>query len=618
MRPWLVHSLGRDLLGPIRGPDERLSKSERPDLIYSLGILAPPERNEKSLPERRLDMESFDEELEPKSGDEGTDAPREAAIFSPGLDPKAYPPSMGISFTCRSEGEPHFDVAISYARYRLLGEEYCRSPRGAIIPSSEISRALDEGGHGSVYLGPISKSTLEPQILALCDDAESEARLYVRRRKSDTDLWTITLMLTTQIEAQEKFELDTRCERMIFQPEIRIRLNEGTEQAESGEKTPPIGNLTEDQIDEELYRGRGQVARGHLCSAMWKEHDPQDMSENERYALRSQLSEVSTDAHDSPPFFWVDNDHPAFSDDSEGLYPPDIRTEYIPLVNLPAPDMDPEPENIPEWRQPILASELAEASTSQEIRRILTPLVSGYERWVNETFDSSEVGVQLKTLARKSLKRMQKGLEMIARDDDARLAFNMANKAIFVSNRWRNPDRSFKWRKFQIAFALSSIESTSNRKSSDRKDLDLLWVATGGGKTEAYLLLISYLICLKRIRPQLDSTNTSEEIPWQGVNVLTRYTLRLLTIQQFRRALGVITAMEALRTGGEEGEGWLPAMTILRGCGCAFSQAQKASSSSGRPVSVKSPAWIRQSPVCAPTSTTKRFLSPKKFGHIQK
>ena len=76
-----------------------------------------------------------------------------------------------------------------------------------------------------------------------------------------------------------------------------------------------------------------------------------------------------------------------------------------------------------------------------------------------------------------------------------KLAFNIANRAIFQANLWANQirgrDREFVWRKFQLAFALSTIESVTYPDSDGRRDLDLLWVATGGGKTEAYLLVMA-------------------------------------------------------------------------------------------------------------------------------
>ncbi|MFQ5576664.1 MAG: DISARM system helicase DrmA [Anaerolineae bacterium] len=78
----------------------------------------------------------------------------------------------------------------------------------------------------------------------------------------------------------------------------------------------------------------------------------------------------------------------------------------------------------------------------------------------------------------------------------------------------------------------------------DRRTCDLLWFPTGGGKTEAYLGLAAFTLALRR---QRGSQSERGHNTGAGVGVFSRYTLRLLTIQQFRRALGVITACEFLR-----------------------------------------------------------------------
>jgi len=162
--------------------------------------------------------------------------------------------------------------------------------------------------------------------------------------------------------------------------------------------------------------------------------------------------------------------------------------------------------------------------------------------------------------------RMRAGLELVRDDGQVRQAFMLANRAVLLQQvhsagttrelsydtraqavRFSQPRRQADplspppgrgaWRPFQVAFLLAAMPSCANRSHPDRDLVELLFFPTGGGKTEAYLGLSAFSIFLRRLRDPADV----------GVEVLMRYTLRLLTAQQFQRAAALVCAMETIR-----------------------------------------------------------------------
>ena len=69
-----------------------------------------------------------------------------------------------------------------------------------------------------------------------------------------------------------------------------------------------------------------------------------------------------------------------------------------------------------------------------------------------------------------------------------------------------------------IAFILLSLDSLVDERHEDRKLMDLIWFPTGGGKTEAYLGLVAFVLFHRRLT--VDNHDYS-----YGTAVLTRYTL---------------------------------------------------------------------------------------------
>ena len=134
---------------------------------------------------------------------------------------------------------------------------------------------------------------------------------------------------------------------------------------------------------------------------------------------------------------------------------------------------------------------------------------------------------------------MNAGVDFLAAEPDAALAFRRANQAIHRSMVQLRGERvDWAWRPFQLGFLLATIPSTVSEEDDDREVLDLIWFQTGGGKTEAYLGLIAFLLVWRRLRYGEQGGGTA---------AFMRYTLRLLTRQQFERATGVICALELLR-----------------------------------------------------------------------
>lgn len=157
---------------------------------------------------------------------------------------------------------------------------------------------------------------------------------------------------------------------------------------------------------------------------------------------------------------------------------------------------------------------------------------------------------------KKIIQRLEEGIEQVTRSERALeyLAFQFANKAMVLQRAYSKvaqvyrsekkrirPELTGEWRLFQLIFLLMNVVGASNEQHEDRKIVDLIWFPTGGGKTEAYLGVAAYTMAYRRL---LAPDHVDK---YAGVTVFMRYTLRLLTTQQFQRAAALICAAEMLR-----------------------------------------------------------------------
>ena len=185
----------------------------------------------------------------------------------------------------------------------------------------------------------------------------------------------------------------------------------------------------------------------------------------------------------------------------------------------------------------------------------LRPLVDEYRAWIEGRREEMEAlqggrrdtaeGLLLR--ARHAADRIERGIALLASNEDALDAFRMANRAVASALRRRlgaqlDDRQRPRWRAFQLAFILLNLPGLADPFDPHRETVDLLFFPTGGGKTEAYLGLAAFTMVLRRLR------NPGQNgVQGAGVSIIMRYTLRLLTLDQLARASGLVCALELER-----------------------------------------------------------------------
>lgn len=494
-------SLTKELLGPRNGSDETFDIDRDPRTEYITGVLEPKDYDRTMEDYQNSDIGTY---VPQEEGDEDDiDSSNDFEIHPANFDPRALPKSLGLSFVIKSEDIPKIDMCVTWARY-VKSSKWERKPENSILYDIDASKQnVWRPGRG--------------------------VRIVMNSICIEKNVWHVSIYLVNET----KFEKYVTTPELIFQPQIRVNFHDGVTAINVDRRR--LSGSEEGQL-ELLYRDFQGLARGHLCGATWKEIDPE---------------------RPYPGFdnnFLVSDDIKKLSDEEQKKFVnPHVRSEYLPAYSVNQSTVL--AENIPTMIQDDMSAEiLSEKYVVKDMIDSLEKIPNQYNEWIEiQRNNAKNLHDSQKQTANENIQKciesrisIQDGIKLLKEKEDVRLAFCFMNKVMDTQSTWSR-SRHLVWRPFQMGFILQCIPGIEDKNHQDRAMCDLLWYPTGGGKTEAYLGLIVFTLALRRLRGEVDGLS-----PY-GTGIISRYTLRLLTVQQFRRALAAITAAEYLRTSK-----WLP------------------------------------------------------------
>lgn len=520
IRDEMQQLISNDLHGPLGGEEEELA-SENPINCYPLGRLAPKDQlTEPEEQDSLADADTDDTEV-----DQEPSAPN-----APSLTPSALGFTAYVDAACT-----RLDVHATWGRYHKDRPEQPESSSSPGPSKKMVQRRVPMEGTVSIPL----RDGIIAGVVANAEQPEVVVRGRIRRHEGN---WLVSLFLENANLQPPKTKWHVPS--WIFQVQV----------------TASAGG-------EAVFLPRPESGSGG---------DAEDRHEQQRLAMSYRLhpefavgSAAAVHATPAP-----DNPRRATA----------ISTRTMPDYEIPATDA-PNPEtdtDLPELAELELGmaklSELA-GQGAQPVIDALSPLVRGYRGWIERNRAAiddpdqhlsgfTETARENLDIAEQAADRIEAGIELL-RDDQARHAFAFTNEAMHlqrvhtqVAERRRKDasldleetanrviaENTSRWRPFQLAFVLLNLPALHEPTHPDRSGAsneaiaDLLWFPTGGGKTEAYLGLTAFTLAMRRIQPGGGALETGE-----GVAVIMRYTLRLLTLQQFERATTLICATEHLR-----------------------------------------------------------------------
>lgn len=537
VREKLEDLLQRDLLGPWDGPEEELLAGTSPAERYLLGRLVPRDTPAAAAPDP---TEDDDDEVDPLRfqddpnlaersglGDSEDDDEEESteAIRSGSMAASA----LGLSCTVPDDVDV-LVVKAEWGRYERVKSETQVTDQGK--PRTVWKRKPA----GGVVEIPLAKEDKDQRI----PDPQQEGVLvrYTvrhRNRKRIVDL----MLVNAQPHPGRMADL-----ARLYQARLTVTALDGHAAIFAGHNDPELTDPPSPSLDPEklhlalLHRDRRQHAHGRQC------------------AVDAEVRPNESRAHL-------------------------LRTTSFPEAEVPlivAADHSEMPGVILDMAR-LGSAELAR----DDLIRALKPLVTGYKAWLKKQQVRLTTDVEIARYApagqialeeaEDMAARLERAIHLLRDNGVAREAFRFANQAMamqrirseLVRERRAHPDESVtrllrrvdkeenrSWRPFQLAFLLLCLPGLTDpdhpdaHRSLDDGQVQLLFFPTGGGKTEAYLGLTAYTFAIRRLQGMIGSGSELYDGS-DGVAVLMRYTLRLLTAQQFQRAAALVCACEVLR-----------------------------------------------------------------------
>jgi hypothetical protein len=493
------------LIGPAQVNEEL---QEKPNKRYLTGMIFPKGASTASA------IADEEELADDTSIDEDSDEPESPMdmLF------QKLPASVGLTFAI-AEGEVKILVELCGAKYErvpsVLDHQAVSDPKAQ---KSKTSRTpliwrhvplVATDRRETVELPADFDGRLKIPVTVL--QGRATLHLFIRRAQGAR---IATVSLVNEKVVQE--DSPVKVEDILFQVGMKCIPSAGVP------AYPDPSFVSLDLEAEELalqYRALPTFAVGHGCGVDWP--DP----------ISNVVSSVAVD-------FLPAVEVPPVTTDIESL--PDRVQDALSLVRLQDARFDPFPafvslvEVYRQWRDRL--------STENVPKRFSQPKGRVIER-INTVISRIEAGIAL-------LKSEPKALRIFREANRAMLisvARSSANRDRKVGERYKDTDvdsldvKTFRWRPFQLAFFLLSLRGLWDPAHSDRSIVDLIWFPTGGGKTEAYLAVAAFEMLRRRI---------IEGDRGNGTAIIKRYTLRLLTIQQFERAGSLICALETMRRSG--------------------------------------------------------------------